>query len=170
MYRYQLDPVPGEEVGIRSITIAGDASMLAVANSHGTCFIWFLKDGQDFIPLQEMQAHDQYILKALLSSDNRYLATCSSDHSVKIWEAKVIEEEDDIEFVLNKTLYGHTKWVWDCAFTCDSAYIITGSFLCHYLVSTDTVGKVWNTEKGEVEINLEGHQKGITCLALNDRE
>ena len=126
MYRYQLDPVPAEESGIRSITIAGDASLLAVANSHGTCFIWLLKDGQDFIPLQEIDAHDQYVLKALLSPDNSYLATCSSDHSVKIWEAKSIEGEEDSEFVINKTLYGHTKWVWDCAFTCDSAYIITG--------------------------------------------
>ncbi len=126
MYRYQLDPVPGEEVGIRSITIAADASMLAVVNSHGTCFIWMLKDGEDFIPQQEMQAHEQYILKCLLSPDNKYLATCSSDHSVKIWEAKKTEGEDDAEFVLNKTLYGHTKWVWDCAFTCDSDYIITG--------------------------------------------
>lgn len=146
--------------------------MLAVANSHGTCFIWTLKDGQDFIPLQEMQAHDQYILKCLLSPDNKYFATCSSDHSVKIWESKQSEGEEDSLFVLNKTLYGHTKWVWDCAFTCDSVYIITGKFIKKHIkiVSTDTVGKIWNTEKGEVEINLEGHQRGITCLALNDKE
>lgn len=127
MYRYQLDPVPGEEVGIRSITIANDASMLAVANSHGTCFVWMLKNGEEFVPHQEMQAHDQYILKCLISPDNnKYLATCSSDHSVKIWEASKGEGDEDAEFKLNKILYGHTKWVWDCAFTNDSAYIITG--------------------------------------------
>jgi hypothetical protein len=36
-------------------------------------------------------------------------------------------------------------------------------------VSSDTVGKVWNIEKGEVEVNLVGHSKGITSLALNDQ-
>ncbi len=131
-FRYQVDPVPGEEVGIRSISVASDAKMLVVANSNGTCFVWMLKNGEDFIPSHEVQAHDQYILKCLLSPDgSRYLATCSSDHSVKIWELTKEDEDEEPKFVLARTLYGHTKWVWDCAFSCDSAYIVTGTLPSH---------------------------------------
>jgi len=66
------------------------------------------------------------------------------------------------EFGLYKVLYGHNKWVWDCVFTCDSVYLIT--------VSTDTVAKVWKIDTGDVEINLVGHSKGITSVALSDFE
>jgi target of rapamycin complex subunit LST8 len=64
------------------------------------------------------------------------LATCSSDHSIRLWEAQIEEEYEEPQFKLNRVLYGilqifkyvlgHNKWVWDCEFTCDSLYIITG--------------------------------------------
>ena len=50
----------------------------------------------------------------------RLLATCSADHSVKIWDAS------NHKFNLVKTLTGHQRWVWDCAFSADSAYLVTG--------------------------------------------
>jgi WD40 repeat protein len=50
---------------------------------------------------------------------NRYLATTSSDKTTKIWNV-----EDN--FSLDKTLVGHQRWVWDCAFSADSAYLVTG--------------------------------------------
>ncbi|KAG6391883.1 hypothetical protein SASPL_149647 [Salvia splendens] len=77
----------------------------------------------NFVPLHKLQAHDQYILKCLLSPElcepNRYLATASSDNTVKIWNA------DD--FTLEKTLVGHQRWVWDCVFSVDGAFLITAS-------------------------------------------
>ncbi len=59
-----------------------------------------------------------------------------------------------------KTLKGHLKWVWDCQFSCDSAYLIT--------CSTDMTIKLWDVEKGELVQTLKGHEKGVVCLALND--
>lgn len=38
-----------------------------------------------FEPLQKVDAHNTYILKCLLSPDPRYLATCSADKTIKIW-------------------------------------------------------------------------------------
>ena len=51
----------------------------------------------------------------------RYLATCSADTTVKIWSIS-----QDYEFKQEKVLQGHQRWVWDCAFSADSAYLVTG--------------------------------------------
>lgn len=52
-------------------------------------------------------------------------------------------------------------WVWNAAFTCDSAYIATAS--------TDTTAKLWEVASGRITRNYMGvHTKGITSLALND--
>ncbi len=50
---------------------------------------------------------------------NRLLATCSADNTAKIWNAGK-------NFELLLTLQGHQRWVWDCAFSADSAYLVTG--------------------------------------------
>jgi len=60
---------------------------------------------------------DRYII-------SRYLATCSADTTVKIWSVS-----PSFEFRLDKVLQGHQRWVWDCAFSADSAYLVTGACL-----------------------------------------
>jgi WD40 repeat protein len=40
---------------------------------------------------------------------------------VKIWSIS-----SNYEFKLEKVLQGHQRWVWDCAFSADSAYLVTG--------------------------------------------
>ena len=32
------------------------------------------------------------------------------------------------DFKDEKTLKGHQRWVWDCAFSADSAYLVTGEW------------------------------------------
>jgi G protein beta subunit-like protein len=50
----------------------------------------------------------------------RYLATCSADKTVKIWDCK--NSFDELQ-----TLEGHQRWVWDASFSADSAYLVTGN-------------------------------------------
>ena len=120
----------------------------------------------------------------------RYLATTSSDKTVKLWN---VEEN----FMLSKTLVGHQRWVWDCAFSADSAYVansllpseedkflreeilkkcaaLPGSplwSLCRrYLVtaSSDKTARLWDLETGDAILEYAGHGKALTCVALND--
>ena len=51
----------------------------------------------------------------------RYLATCSADTTVKVWSIS-----PNYDFKQEKVLIGHQRWVWDCAFSADSAYLVTG--------------------------------------------
>nr|AAX18231.1 WD-40 repeat family protein [Gossypium hirsutum] len=117
--------VPEVDTAARSLTVMWDGSLVVAANNHGTCYVWRLLRGNqtmtNFEPLHKLQAHSGYILKCLLSPEfcepHRYLATASSDHTVKIWNVD--------GFTLEKTLIGHQRWVWDCVFSVDGAYLIT---------------------------------------------
>lgn len=94
-----------------------------------------------FQAITKFQAHNKYLTRCLLSPDVkygfgyccfkllarlifshlRYLATCSADTTVKLWSIS-----PNYEFKLDKILQGHQRWVWDCAFSADSAYLVTG--------------------------------------------
>ncbi|TVU20022.1 hypothetical protein EJB05_36208, partial [Eragrostis curvula] len=99
--------VPEVDTAVRSLTVMWDGSMVVAANNRGTCYVWRLLKGTQtitcFEPLHKLQAHDGYILKCLLSPEfcdpNRYLATASSDHTVKIWNVD--------GFKLERTLVGN---------------------------------------------------------------
>ncbi|KAL6888871.1 hypothetical protein ACP4OV_009897 [Aristida adscensionis] len=152
--------VPEVDTAVRSLTVMWDGSMAVAANNRGTCYVWrLLKDTQTitcFEPLHKLQAHDGYILKCLLSPEfcdpNRYLATASSDHTVKIWNVD--------GFKLERTLVGHQHWVWDCVFSVDGAYLITAS--------SDTTARLWTMSTGEAIRVYQGHHKATVCCALHD--
>ncbi|XP_078428692.1 target of rapamycin complex subunit LST8-like isoform X1 [Wolffia australiana] len=119
--------VPEVDTAIRSLSVMWDGSLIVAANNSGICYVWRLIKGNQmmssFEPLHKLQAHDGYILKCLLSPElcdpQRYLATASADSTVKLWNV------DD--FSLERTLVGHQRWVWDCAFSSDGSTITTDS-------------------------------------------
>jgi G protein beta subunit-like protein len=115
----------------------------------------------NFDYMTQFQAHKTYVLKCLFSPNGKYenaercishpsngtadskfyqlllwfsvrlLATAAADNVAKIWQynnSKNKWEED-------KTLIGHTQWVWDCWFSADSAYLLTGTIDSQYLAA-----------------------------------
>lgn len=193
------------------------------------------------IPICTFQAHKDYLTRVLLSPDVKHLATCSADHTAKVWNldadyapAKVaikefndrqaaqgteeaqaeaaptpaettrnqnrdllrifdtpvqdrdllrISEEprDDAPspqqtftpspdgppmdpnngtLFLETTLANHQRWVWDCAFSADSAYLVT--------VSSDHYARLWELSSGNIIRQYSGHHRGAVCVALND--
>ncbi|GER51369.1 transducin/WD40 repeat-like superfamily protein, partial [Striga asiatica] len=152
--------VPEVDTAVRSLTVMWDGSLVVAANNRGTCYVWRLLPGTqtmtNFEPLHKLEAHDGYILKCLFSPElcepNRYLATASSDHTVKIWNVD--------GFTLEKTLVGHQRWVRDCVFSVDGAFMITAS--------SDSTARLWSIADGEEIKVYRGHQKATVCCALND--
>lgn len=98
------------------------------------------------------------------------MATCSADKTVKLWtlNEKNLGNDKYPKWELFSTLYGihnllligHGKWVWDCAFSCDSEYIITAS--------SDLTTKIWQTDSAAVLRTLKGHKAAVTSLSIND--
>lgn len=194
------------------------------------------------IPICTFQAHKDYLTRVLLSPDVKHLATCSADHSAKVWnldpdyppakqaikdwnerQAQQANPENQPEpdeaqqqgrellnqardllrvfdtpvrdrdllrisdsqqrtespqqtftaqpdgppmdpaantLFLETTLATHQRWVWDCAFSADSAYLVT--------VSSDHYARLWELSTGNIIRQYSGHHRGAVCVALND--
>lgn len=61
---------------------------------------------------------------------------------------------------LTSTLSNHQRWVWDCAFSADSAYLVT--------VCSDHYARLWELNSNTVIRQYNGHHRGAVCVALND--
>lgn len=191
--------------------------------------------------MYSFQAHQDYLTRVLLSPDVKHLATCSADHTAKVWnldpefapakaairewkekQARKGDDEEQNEapgdppaqqdlvnqtrdllrifdppardrellrisdnprsdtqrqafipqpdgppvdpangtLFLEATLANHQRWVWDCAFSADSAYLVT--------VSSDHYARLWELSSGNVIRQYSGHHRGAICVALND--
>jgi G protein beta subunit-like protein len=150
-------------------------------------------------------AHKEYITRILLSPDVKKLATCSADHTAKIWEVIDVDPADQVPlpvhnasatngthsvlngaafptplpmspvdqesanpqlatkpkpYPLEATLQGHQRWVWDCAFSADSACLVTAC--------SDHYARLWELHSQQVIRQYNGHHRGAVCVALND--
>jgi G protein beta subunit-like protein len=149
--------LPSADLPVRSISIACDASLLAVGSHKGKVFVYAPTatpkiENQTLELIQEFQAHDDYLLKCVISPDVNTIATSSADKSIKLWNTSTWE--------LERTLLQHQRWVWDAVFSADSNYLVTSS--------SDQSGKLWDLRTGDVIRNYTGHNLTVSCLALCD--
>ncbi|GMM38386.1 TOR complex subunit [Saccharomycopsis crataegensis] len=158
---YRLTPNETNPVSLSSLSVASNGSILVTSSKDGEVYMWAMSDlaagdsKEKMKSVRKLKAHDDYCTRILLSSDAKHLATCSADSTAKIWNTSTF----DLETVLDK----HKKWVWDCAFSADSAYLVTAS--------SDNYVRLWDLATNEVVREyggMSGHQKPVTCCALND--
>ncbi|KAF3480264.1 WD-repeat protein pop3 [Arthroderma uncinatum] len=244
--------IPEEDVSVASVSVASDGSLLCAGNNKGNVYLWRMLQNQDetsIVPVATFQAHKDYLTRVLLSPDVKHLATCSADHTAKVWSldpeyapakmaaaarekagesgqksapngpeangktpgkissklrtewngkgspassavitsggsteisaSELIQADSfvsDTPFVslldgppmdpttntlyLETTLASHQRWVWDCAFSADSAYLVT--------VSSDHCARLWELSSGQIIRQYQGHHRGAVCVALND--
>ncbi|KAL2118478.1 hypothetical protein VTJ04DRAFT_8138 [Mycothermus thermophilus] len=159
--------IPEEDVSVSSVTVANDGSLLCAANNSGNVFVWQLLQAFErtqLVPMTHFSAHNEYITRILLSPDVKKLATCSADHTAKIWEVREMEpagpNAEPRAFPLEATLTGHQRWVWDCAFSADSAYLVTAC--------SDHYARLWELSTQQIIRQYNGHHRGAVCVALND--
>ncbi|KAF8590431.1 WD40 repeat-like protein [Ramaria rubella] len=165
-----LELAPAGNVPIRSVTIASDGQCLVAGNNKGKCYVWRINpEGSPhprFQAVTKFPAHNKYLTRCLLSPDVKpvsaiyyfsclTLATCSADTTIKIWSIS-----PNYEFKQEKVLLGHQRWVWDAAFSADSAYLVTAS--------SDHVARLWEMATGETVRQYNGHHKAVICCALHD--
>lgn len=166
--------VPEDDKSVASVTVATDGSLLcaAVSNSQqGNVYVWRLVTVQDMtslVPVTKFRAHGTYITRVLLSPDVNHLATCSADHTARIFKVdleRTYAAGDDATnseqaFECEQDLDGHQRWVWDCAFSADSAYLVTAC--------SDHYARLWELSSKTIIRQYNGHHRGAVCVALND--
>lgn len=148
--------IPEDDVPINLLSVASDGSMLVAGNNKGNCYVWKMQNQKDITsltPATKFRSHLKYITRVVLLTDMKHLATCSADHTARIW----LTEQN---FALETTLQGHQRWVWDCAFSADSAYLVTAC--------SDHYVRLWDLSNSETVRHYNGHHKGAVCVALND--
>ena len=135
-------------------------------------FVWHLaqyREKTQLVPITHFKAHGEYIARVLLSPDVKHLATCSSDHTAKIWEVKDLEKmipepgqatAESTPFKLESTLASHQRWVWDCAFSADSAYLVTAC--------SDHYARLWELHSETIIRQYNGHHRGLHILCTID--
>lgn len=150
------DMQPERDVAIQGVDIAFDASLLVAATFSGQCFVWSGPgpdtDRPEYAPVKQFRAHKSTILRARLSPNGKYFATCSADCTVKVWSTS--------DWNCAHTLQGHSRWVWDCRFSVDGKCLTTAS--------SDCQAKLWDLRSDSKAATFSGHSKSIIAMALND--
>jgi Tfp pilus assembly protein PilF len=85
------------------------------------------------------------------SPDGRRLATASSDHTAKVWDAQTGQ--------VIRTLDGHADQVHCVAFSLDGRFLATASL--------DKTVKVWDAQTGHEALTLGGHTRGVAGVAFS---
>ncbi|KAF2759615.1 WD-repeat protein-like protein pop3 [Pseudovirgaria hyperparasitica] len=161
--------IPEDDVSVASVTVASDGSILCAGNNSGNVYVWRMileADVTTLVPVTRFTAHQTFITRVLLSPDVRHLATCSADHTSRIWSVDTTASNNDplssapASFPLETTLHGHQRWVWDCAFSADSAYLVTAC--------SDHYARLWELSSQSIIRQYNGHHRGAVCVALND--
>ncbi|KAI9652656.1 MAG: TOR complex subunit lst8 [Alyxoria varia] len=96
--------IPEEDVGVSTVTVASDGSLLCAGNNNGNVYVWRMHqtlDTTSLVPICKFTAHGNYITRVLLSPDVKHLATCSADHTTRIWAVEPALEASTTAAVTN---------------------------------------------------------------------
>ena len=90
------------------------------------------------------------ILDCAVAPDSSYIATVSTNGSVRLWDPTTGETI--------RTLKGHLMPAWGCAIALDGSYIVT--------TSSNKTARLWNPETGDTIRTLKGHRMPVRSCAI----
>lgn len=144
------------ELPIRSIALSKNGDRLVAACHDGNIFIIEInnsanKSDEILKVIFSFKAHDNAILKCVISPDNNFFVTTSADSTAKLWDFSTYKQKSTLKS-------DQKKWVWDASFTKDSKFVVTGG--------SDNYIRTWDVSTGENIYSRELTKCGITALTV----
>ena len=145
----------GHTDGVTVCAISADGRVVVTSSLDETLKLWDAASGAvlrtlsaqwqsgrgGWLKRRSPAGHAAAVWACAISQDGRYVASASSDQTVKIWDAATGEER--------QTLVGHTAAVNGCAFSPDGSLVASAG--------ADRTVRIWNRESGEERVAINGH-------------
>jgi WD40 repeat protein len=128
-----------------SLAYSPDGHWLAVLAADEKTIL--LLDARTHETVARFSGHENTVFKAAFSPDSSRLASCSRDHTVRLWQ---------IDSDVCQVLEGHTGEVYAVAFHPDGTRLATGGH--------DGAVWLWDLARGEAVARLPGHKSYIWSL------
>jgi WD40 repeat protein/predicted Ser/Thr protein kinase len=132
----------------KALAYSPDGRWLAGASADDKTVCLF--DAHTYEPLAQFRGHDGLIRAVAFSPDSHRLASCSSDHTVRIWQIETGECQ---------VLIGHTDDVFAVAFHPDGRRLASAG--------RDRAVWLWDLVRGEEVARLQGHTSYVWSLAFS---
>eukprot|EP01079_Euglenida_sp_SAG-EU17-18_P010895 gene10896-1979_t len=118
-------------------------------NRQLTCMAWGVPNPA--VTNKALVGHSNAVNCVASSPDGQYIASGSSDNTIRVWTAATGE--------LVRELTGHTSHVWSVCFSPDGQYIASGSH--------DKTIRVWTAATGELVRELTGHTDSVGSVCFS---
>jgi WD40 repeat protein/serine/threonine protein kinase len=125
-----------------------DGRWLATRSADGATVV--LRDARTHQASARLSGHEAIITSAVFSPDNRRLATCSQDRTVRVWE---------VGSGACQVLRGHTDEVFAVAFHLGGTRLASAG--------RDRAVWLWDLALGEAVTRLQGHTSYVWSLAFS---
>jgi WD40 repeat protein/predicted Ser/Thr protein kinase len=109
-----------------------------------------LLDAKTHETIARFRGHESEVFKAVFSRDSSYLASCSQDRTVRLWQ---------IGTGACRVLKGHSDVVYGVAFHPNGTRLASGA--------RDGVICLWDVARGEEVVRLRGHEDYVWSLAFS---
>ncbi|KXT12192.1 hypothetical protein AC579_3101 [Pseudocercospora musae] len=108
----------------------------------------------NYVPFLTLRGHKRGVASVKFSPDGRWIASCSADSTIKIWDARTGS--------LSQTLEGHLAGISTIAWSPDSKVIASGS--------DDKIVRLWDIATGKSLPNpLAGHHNYVYSIAFSPK-
>eukprot|EP00756_Hemistasia_phaeocysticola_P002502 Hpha_TRINITY_DN11709_c0_g1::TRINITY_DN11709_c0_g1_i1::g.31802::m.31802 len=138
----------GHPTRVKAICVApGEKSYVSCSNEESSLTMSDMRTGKELLTFM---GHEDTIISAACSADNKFIATASRDHSMILWDIATGKQVLSFE---------HEKVVICCCFSRDGKMLVSG---CQ-----DKVCRVWDTRRGREIATLSEHEGIIISVSFS---